>query len=350
MAQINLDGTTINETSAPYIIAEIGHNHMGDVDIALQMIDEAAAAGADCVKFQRIDAEKLFTKAAYAEAYNSENAFAPTYGQHRDALTLSDDDFRRVFDRCQEVGVSFACTPFEEWSADFIHELGCEIFKMASFHMHDSSLIFHVAAFDKPMILSTGNSTKTDIRALCDSLHGFPENDKYALLHCTSEYPVHDPSHINLGAISSMIDEFGHVIWGYSHHHVSPFTAAASYFFGARIIEAHFTLDRTLKGTDQSFSLDPDGLRWLVNQAHLAHMVCGTRKTPYREESAPIRKMSRSVYPKCVIGAGEIITADNIELRAPGDGMRPDQIAQIIGRVSARELKPEKPIVMGDYK
>jgi sialic acid synthase len=349
MASIKLDGVEINDTSAPYVIAEIGHNHMGSVDIALRMIDAAAEAGVDCVKFQRIDAEKLFTKAAYAEGYNSENAFAATYGQHRDALTLSDDDFKRVFARCQEAGVTFACTPFEEWSADFIHKLGCEVFKMASFHMHDTALIFHVAAFDKPMILSTGNSTKTDVRELCNTLHGFPANDKYALLHCTSEYPVHDPSHINLGAMSQMVDEFNHVVWGYSHHHVSPFPAAMSYSYGARIIETHFTLDRSWKGTDQSFSVEPDGLRWLVNQLDLSYAISGTRKTPYREESAPIRKMSRAIYPSRTIEAGEMITAGDIELRAPGDGLKPKHISLIVGREANKRLTPEKAINRGDY-
>jgi N-acetylneuraminate synthase/sialic acid synthase len=350
MPQINLDGTIITEASAPYVIAEIGHNHMGNVDIALHMIDTAAAVGADCVKFQRIDAKKLFTKAAYVEPYNSENAFAPTYGQHRDALTLSDDDFKRIMDKCQQRGVTFACTPFEEWSADFLYSIGCEVFKMASFHMHDSALIFHVASFGKPMILSTGNSTMTDVRGLCNMLHGFPAPDKYALLHCTSEYPVVDPTHINLGALSQMIGEFPEVIWGYSHHYASPFPAALSYSYGARIIETHFTLDRSWKGTDQSFSIEPNELRWLVNQLSLSYDISGTRKTPYREESAPIRKMSRSIYPKRDIKEGETITADDIELRAPGDGMKADQMAILIGSEAARDLTPEKPVVLGDYR
>lgn len=350
MPEITLDGTLIHEDSPAYIIAEAGHNHMGDVNIALRMVREAAAAGADCIKFQRIDAAKLFTKAAYAEGYNSENAFAPTYGQHRDALTLSNDDFRRVFDECQSEGITFACTPFEEWSADFLAEIGCEVFKMASFHMHDSALIFHVAQYGKPIIISTGNSTKTDIGNLRGMLDGHPPKDKYALLHCTSEYPVHDPTHVNLGAILELSDEFSDVIWGYSHHHVSPFAAAASYFFGARIIEAHFTLDRTLKGTDQSFSLDPDGLRWLVHQAELAHDISGTRKTPYKEESAPIRKMSRSVYPKHEIEAGHIITLDDICLKAPGDGLKPNQVSLVIGREATKKLNPDVAIKMGDYR
>jgi len=350
MAQINLDGVIVNEASPAYVIAEIGHNHMGDVNIALDMIDAAAAAGADCVKFQRLDAQKLFTKAAYMEPYNSENAFAPFYGQHRDALTLSDDDFKRVFARCQEVGVTFACTPFEEWSADFIQKLGCQVFKMASFHMHDQALIFHVAAFDKPMILSTGNSTKTEVEELCNALHGFPETDRYALLHCTSEYPVQDPTHINLGAISNLIDDFPNIVWGYSHHFVSPFPAALSYSYGARIIETHFTLNRAWKGTDQSFSIEPDGLRWLVNQLRLNHAVCGTRKTPYREETKPIRKMSRSIYPKRVISAGETILVDDLELRAPGDGLSPSQMSLVVGRVAERELQTGKAISTGDYR
>jgi N-acetylneuraminate synthase/sialic acid synthase len=350
MAQINLDGTLITEASPAYVIAGIGHNHMGDVDVALQMVDTAAAVGVDCVKFQRIDAERLFTQAAYAEGYNSENAFAATYGQHRDALTLSDDDFKRVMEKCDQRGVTFACTPFEEWSADFLYSIGCEVFKMASFHMHDTALIFHVAAFDKPMILSTGNSTKTDIKSLCDTLHGYPEPDKYALLHCTSEYPVYDASHINLGALLDLQDEFGQVIWGYSHHHPSVLPALSAYYFGARIIETHFTLARSWKGTDQKFSLDPDNLRRLVSELKMAHELCGTRKTPYREEAAPIRKMSRSVYPKREIAKGEIITADAVELKAPGDGIRPDKMATIIGKEAVKPLTTDQPIQEGDFR
>ena len=200
------------------------------------------------------------------------------------------------------------------------------------------------------MIISTGNSTKTDVSDLCNRLHGHPTPDKYALLHCTSEYPVHDPEHINLGALLDLNDEFDHVVWGYSHHHVSPFPAASAYYFGARIVETHFTLDRSLKGTDQSFSLEPDGLKWLVNQLRLAHELCGTRKTPYNEENAPIRKMSRSIYPNREIGKGETIEICDVEYKAPGDGLKPDELSKILGKRACKTLTPDNPIKRGDFK
>jgi len=170
------------------------------------------------------------------------------------------------------------------------------------------------------------------------------------MLHCTSEYPVYDPEHINLGALVDLTESFDHIVWGYSHHHPSVMPAASAYFFGARIIEAHFTLARSWKGTDQSFSLDPDNMRLLVNNLHMAYELCGTRKTPYKEETAPIRKMSRSVYPVREIAAGEIINIEDLELKAPGDGIKPDEMSLVIGREATKALKPDTAIKRGDWK
>jgi N-acetylneuraminate synthase/sialic acid synthase len=294
MREIILDGKIINDDSPAYVIAEVGHNHGGDVDTAYQMIDAAAAAGADAVKFQRVDAKELFTKEAYEQPYNSENAYAPTYGKHREHLTLPDDDFERLFAYCRKKGVTFMCTAFEEKSADFLNDMGCPVFKLASFHLLDWPLIDKIKSFNKPFILSTGHATMEDI---WETAHYIGEAN-HALLQCTSEYPVRKPSHINLGNIRQMRKVFPDTVIGYSHHYEGPYPAAASYHYGARIVEVHFTLSRSAKGTDNAFSQTPEGLAWLIRQLALEREIAGSSKDIYEEERAPISKMARGVYAR----------------------------------------------------
>lgn len=345
MRELTINNRLINDDSDAYVIAELGHNHQGDVGIAKEMILRASLSGADAIKLQRIDAKRLFTKTAYDMPYNSENAFADTYGKHRDFLTLSDDAFKEIRDFCEEVKMTFICTAFEEWSADFLNELGIHAFKVASFHAKDAALINHIKAFDKPMIVSTGHCLLSEVEDIHKSLEG----SKFALLQCTSEYPVRNPGRINLGVISTFRGMFPDTVIGYSHHYHAPYPAAISGMIGARIIEVHFTLNRAQKGTDQSFSLEPDGIRWLVNQLRMNRTITGFTKDAYPEELGPIEKMSRSVYPARTIEAGAEITAEDICLKAPlGQGFKPGD--EVEGRISINELSTGNVITPEDLK
>lgn len=340
MRQFHIKDYVLTEKDPAFVIAEIGHNHGGDVRTALKMIDEAVYAGADCVKFQRIDAKRLFTQAAYNEPYNSENAFAPLYGQHRDALTLSDDDFKRIKAWCDEQDIVFACTAFEEWSADFLMGLDVDAFKLASFHHQDDHLIRHIKAFNKPIIASVGHSLTRDWAHLKWQLEG----SNYAILHCTSEYPVRNPEHLNLGTIPQLRNIFNNTIVGYSHHYEAPFLAAHAYAYGARIVEVHFTLSRSAKGTDNAFSLQPDGLHWLCSSLQDAFNAQGRRSGIYTEEIAPIRKMSRSCYTNKPMKQGYRISGDDICLKAPGGGLPSKSIHKLIGKKVKFDIDAETPL------
>jgi N-acetylneuraminate synthase/sialic acid synthase len=326
-------GRKITQDGPAFVIAEIGHNHRGSVDICLNMIKEAKAAGADAIKLQRINAKELFTEAAYNEPYNSENAFGRTYGEHREALTLSDGDYKRVVLYCKDHNMPVLATAFEEDSARFLNSLNIDGFKLASFHLKDIPLINLIKTFGKPVIFSTGHADYNDIY-VCDAM--FPNDYPVAMLHCTSEYPVRNPEHINLGVINNLTHMSERLI-GYSHHYHSPYPAAVAYHYGARIIEVHFTLNRAWKGTDQSFSLEPDGLKWLCNQLKLSRDISGSKKEIYVEEHKPIQKMSRSWAAAIDMSEGDEITVSSLTPKAPGTGL--PLTVNVVGSNITRDIK-----------
>lgn len=343
MRQFKIGERVITDDSPTYVIAEIGHNHQGKEDVCMKMVAEAKEAGADAVKLQRIDAKELFTQAAYNEAYNSENAFGPTYGKHREALTLSDNAFRRVIDYCHDIDIDFICTAFEEKSADVLYDAGCRIFKLASFHLSDFVLASHIIKYNVPIIVSTGGSRIYDVN---ETVKYFMEkgNTNIALLQCTSEYPVFDESKINLGVIKKYRELFPSLVVGYSHHHPSITACSDAYHFGARILEVHFTLNRASKGTDQSFSVEPSGLKAIVRGLKEARAFSGESKCIYTEERKPLSKMSRSIYVKQDLKRGDKITTDVLEYKAPFAYLSTKYVDSVLNLGVIKDVKAGEPL------
>lgn len=294
MRELVIAGRRIADDTPAYVVAEIGGNHGGSRETATRLIQMAASHGVDAVKFQKRENESLYVRACLEAPYQNENSFGATYGAHRAALELSPRSLTALGSAGQAAGVCVFATPFDERSADHCDELGFPAFKLHSGALTDAPLIRHVAAFGKPVILSTGGGTLEDIHRAVLLLEDVP----HALLHCTASYPL-TPAEANLQVIRTLRGQYPNTVIGWSSHATGPALSLVAYALGARIIEHHVTLDRASKGTDHAFSLEPGGLRWLMEELRKAHVAMGDGiKRFYPSEVAPIAKMRRVQTPE----------------------------------------------------
>lgn len=296
MRELTIGGRVINDAEPCYVIAEVGHNHGGNVNTAIQMIRTAAGCGASAVKLQKRENATLYTQALLNQPYDNENSFGKTYGEHRAALEFNMGDYVTCRAAAKGFGIQFFATAFDEASADFLMQLDVPAFKIASGDLTNTDLLRHVARFGKPMIVSTGGGDWADVDRAVNAIA--PITNEFALLHCTAAYPVQDFSELNLLAIAEFRIRYPETVIGWSGHDSGIAMAIAAYTLGARIIEKHFTLNRAMKGTDHAFSLEPTGLRKLVRDLDRARLALGDgEKRVYPSELAPIAKMRKTMTP-----------------------------------------------------
>lgn len=294
MRELIIDGRKINDTEPAYIIAEIGGNHGGSVETATTMIRVAALAGASACKFQKRENSTLYSRALLDAPYENENSYGPTYGAHRDALEFSPQQLAVCQATAKANLVACFATAFDEPSADLLMELGMPAIKIASGSLTDTALLRHVAAYHKPVILSTGGGRFEDVDKAVETLAGCP----HAILHCTASYPL-KPEEANLNVIQSLRARYPQTVIGWSSHHPGIALSLVAYALGARILEHHVTLSRASKGTDHGFSLESRGLQTLVEDCEKARMAMGDGiKRFYDSERKPIGKMRRVQTPE----------------------------------------------------
>ena len=340
MRSIHFKNIKIDNRSKAFVIAEVGNNHQGDLETAFKLVDEAKIAGVDAVKFQKRDNKKLFTKEMYFSKYSSENAFAPTYGEHRDKLELKKDEFEKLKKYCDTKNIIFFATPFDTPSLHFLEELHCPFYKIASADHENLHFLRDVAKLNKPIILSTGGGTFDSIQSAYNTINKF--HNKLAILQCTASYPC-KPEEMNLSVISTLSDKYPNNVIGLSDHQNGISMALVAFTLGARVIEKHFTLDRTLKGTDHKFSLEPQGLKKLVRDLERAQLALGSPvKKIVESEINPIKKMGKKLVASRDLAKGTIIQIDCINLKSPQDGLPASYIDKIIGRKINRDLKEEE--------
>ena len=288
---LNIHGFEIDDNSRCFVIAEIGHNHQGNVDTAKKMIKAAVDAGASAVKLQKRENRYLFTAAYYDRPYNSENSFGNTYGEHREFLEFNQDQYKELQNYSNELGAIFFATAFDFKSADFLQNLNVPAFKIASGDLKNLPLINYLADFGKPLIISTGGGCQEDIDRVVESLES--KKAQYSILQCTAGYPP-TWNELNLRVISTLRNRFPNPVIGFSSHDNGIAMSVAAYALGARIIEKHFTLNRTFKGTDHAFSLEPQGLSKLVRDLDRLHVALGDGvKSQYESEFDPLQKMGK---------------------------------------------------------
>jgi sialic acid synthase len=287
MRELIIDGVRIADDEPCYVIAEIGHNHQGSVELCKQMFDAAKWAGCNAVKLQKRDNKTLYTEEFYNSPYNSENAFGATYGEHREALEFDQRQYELLKAYAESIGLTFFATAFDIPSANFLQQLGCPAIKVASGDCQNVELIKWLNVnWIKPVIVSTGGGARP-ASMVCNA-------HECAVLHCTSGYPA-KYEELNLRCIKSYRKEFKHRVIGWSAHDTGIHMAPVAYALGARIIEKHFTLNRAWKGTDQAFSLEPQGMKTMIDNLKDCKAALGDGiKRRYESENEPLKKQAKN--------------------------------------------------------
>ena len=338
----------IDRNSKAFVIAELGHNHQGDLNTCLNMIRAAAQAGASAVKLQKRSNADLFTPSAYNAPYSSENAFGETYGAHRSYLEFGEAEYRACIDEAEKCETILFATAFDIQSADFLQSLDMPAFKIASGDLKSLPLIEYVAKFKKPVILSTGGGSLEDIDQAVEILE--KSRTEYAILQCTAAYPpVYEE--LNLRVIQTFLDRYPNAVVGYSGHDSGISMSLVAFVLGARIIEKHFTLNRAMKGTDHAFSLEPTGMRKLVRDLERAEIAFGDgQKRKYKSEEAPLQKMGKSIYYAKDFYKGKIIDYTDLEIRSPALGLEPGNLKALIGKVLNIDVRAFDPARWEDFE
>jgi N-acetylneuraminate synthase/sialic acid synthase len=334
--ELIIDGTVINDESDCFVIAEIGHNHQGNLEKARELFREAKLAGANAVKLQKRNNRGLYTRAAYDKPYDNENSFGATYGEHREFLEFGQREYQELRDYARELGVDFFSTAFDIRSAEFLEGLDVPAYKIASGDLKSTPLLKHVARYGKPMIVSTGGATIEDVQRAYDAI--MPLNPQLAILQCTAGYPAAFEE-LDLRVIDTFRRRFSGAVIGFSSHDNGIAMPVAAYMLGARIVEKHFTLNRAMKGTDHAFSLEPLGLKKMVRDLDRTHkaMGDGTKKI-YDSERAPIVKMGKSLVVARDLPSGHTIRPQDIVMKSPGGGIPPYELDNVLGRVTLKPL------------
>ena len=333
--------------SQTYIIAEMSANHAGSKDRALEIIHAAKESGADCIKIQTYTADTMTIDCdnEYFRIDKGTWAGENLYHLYEKAYTPWEwqADLKA---EAEKLGLDFLSTPFDKTSVDFLESLGVEFYKIASFELVDIPLLKYVASKGKPIIMSTGMSTLSQI---CDAVDTIKSNGtpQLVLLRCASAYPA-VTDEMNLKTIANMSELF-HVPVGLSDHSMGSVGAVTAVALGAKIIEKHFCIDRSIENPDSSFSMEPDEFRQMVNDIRQAEAAIG--KVHYgitsQEESNVVFK--RSIFCVKDIKVGETFTEDNIRVIRPGYGLEPKYYEQILGMKAAMDIERGTPIVMGMY-
>ncbi|MFA5065962.1 MAG: N-acetylneuraminate synthase family protein [Dehalococcoidia bacterium] len=339
MKTISFSRSNISDEGPCYIIAEIGHNHQGNLKVALDMIKVAASCGVNAVKFQKRNNKTLYTKAMYDKPYDHEFSFGFTYGEHREFLEFGWDEYVALKKCAEENDVEFMCTAFDFESVDFLERLGISSYKVASGDLTNTPLLKYIANLNKPIFLSTGASTVEEINIAYNEI--LKLNDKLCLLHSTCAYPTDYPD-LNMRTIQTLKTEFPKAIIGYSGHDNGILAAVIAYMLGATVVEKHFTLNRSWKGTDHSFSLEHEGLRKQVRDIRRVDYLLGDGKKTIRDiEINAKTKMAKSLYTSKELPAGHILTEKDIIIKSPGGGLSPNHLAQLIGKKLRLNLPEE---------
>lgn len=334
------------------IIAEAGVNHNGDMDTAKKLIDVAAKAGVDLVKFQTFKADDLVSKEAKQAEYQKKNIGREEDTQYQmlKNLELSDEEHSELIYYAKEKGTEFFSTAFDVKGLDYLNTLGFDQFKVPSGEITNYPYLKKLATLGKPVILSTGMADMQEIRDTLKVLQEGITMEDITVLHCNTEYPT-PMEDVNLKAMWSIREEFG-VKVGYSDHTLGIEVPIAAVALGATVIEKHFTLDRNLPGPDHRASLEPDELRAMVASIrNIERAISGSgQKEPSASEMKNKKIVRKSIHLKIDVEEGEIISEENMTPLRPGDGISPMEWESVKGRCAQRDMKAFEKLKWEDLK
>jgi len=325
--ELVVDGQVITRDGPAYVIAEIGHNHQGDLEKAKALVRSARECGADAVKLQKRDNRSLYTRAAYHAPYDNEHSFGDTYGEHREALELSASDWLELREFSKEEGITLFGTVFDEASADFLADLGMPAFKIASGDLTNVPLLRHVAKFGRPMFVSTGGGAMEDVERAVDTI--LPLNEQLCVLQCTASYPC-EVEELNLGVIETFRERFPELVVGLSDHQSGIAMSVVAYMLGARVLEK--------------------GLRRLVRDLRRVPDAVGDGvKRPLASEERPLEKMGKKLVAARDLPAGHVLAPGDLVAKSPADGgTRPYELDDLLGCVLVRALAEDEAIAAED--
>jgi N-acetylneuraminate synthase len=345
---IKVKSKIISRQAPTFVIAEGACNHMCNIKLAKKMIDEAESAGADAIKFQTYKAERLVAK--NAKTYWDYKSTKSQYEYYKNLDKFDRKEYKILFEYAKHKDIVVFSSPFDIQSADMLNDLGMPLFKIASCLIPDKRLIRHIAKFNKPVILSTGGSELNEIREAVEIIYA-EANYRLVIMACTLSYPAKNED-ANLLRIKKLSELFPEAIIGYSDHTqpdenmVIPSLAVS---LDAKVIEKHFTLDRTMTGSGHSFSVDPGLLKKMIENIRLAEQVLGTQEIEVSLAEQKARQSSRmSIVASCNIKKGQIIKEDMLTFRRPGTGISPRCFDEIIGKVAKRDIFIEEQLKRED--
>lgn len=332
----------------PFIIAEVGQNHQGDLDKAREYIRVFAFEGADAVKFQTRNNKYLFSQEAYEASYDSENAFAETYGEHREHLELKPEWLSILKEDCMKYGVKFMSTPFDEPSLELLKKIDIDILKIASFDLGNLPFIHRIARMGKPVVMSVGGGKIDQIRSSIEVL--LEHHDEVAILHCVSEYPC-EYNRLGLDNIELLIAEFPQCTIGSSDHFNGTLSGPVAYLKGARVFEKHVTLNRSWKGTDHSFALEPEGFRKFARDIKRVRHMMPPKPADDLGNERVFKKLGKSLIAYSDIKAGDRLTLDSLSGMIFSEQYIPVRESNlVIGRITLRDIKKGEPIQYADLQ
>ncbi len=338
---LDIGGRRIAHDAPCFIIAEAGVNHDGDPGKALALIDAAAAAGADAVKFQTFIPEKLASALAPQAEYQKEAGREESQLDMLNRLSLDEDAHRLLKAHCEKQNITFLSTPFDKDSADMLDGLDLPAFKMPSGELTNLEFLGYVARKGKPLIVSTGMATLKEVGAAVDAIVGAGDVP-FALLHCVSAYPA-DAADCNLKAMETLERTFG-VPVGWSDHTLGSDVALAAVALGATIIEKHLTLDRAGPGPDHRASMEPGDFKSLVGSIRAVESALGDgRKAPRPDEEKIAAVARKSLVAARDCEAGEKLGRDMVALKRPGTGLPPAKLQDVLGRVLVQDVAEGTP-------
>uniref|UniRef100_A0A8D9AMN6 Sialic acid synthase n=2 Tax=Cacopsylla melanoneura TaxID=428564 RepID=A0A8D9AMN6_9HEMI len=342
------NGTNVDEGQPCFIIAEIGQNHQGDLDVAKTMIAKAKECGADCVKFQKTHLPSKFNRAALDKVYDSPHSWGITYGEHKQYLEFSQEEYQILQQYAeQQVGIMFTASAMDQVSFDFLRSLNPPFIKLGSGDSNNIPLIRHAASTMIPLIISTGMLPDiSHIDRIYATVSQFHSN--FALLHCVSAYPT-PYNEVNLRVIATLRHRYPDIPIGYSGHENGVEVCIGAVAMGAQIIEKHFTLNKSLKGNDHSSSLTPSELQALVNGIRIIETSRGSptkRRQP--SETPCYLKLGKTIVTARQIKKGAVIEESDLGVKvAEPRGICGSQVESLVGRRSKRNLEPDESIREG---
>lgn len=328
------------------VVAEIGQNHNGSLQAAIELVDAAAWAGADAVKFVKRDLECELSADARRRRYDSPHAFGGTYGEHRQALELSPDDHAALRTRARRHGLSYFATACDVPSARLLETLGVDCLKIASRDLANLPLLEHVAARGGPVFLSTGMS---DLAEIDEAVERFEQRQApFGLLLCTSLYPT-PLEHVHLRSMATLAGRYC-VPVGFSDHSQGGLLAPVAVALGAVLIEKHFTLDRRQKGSDHACSLEPEELRQMIVHVRQVESALGRADKPVPSAVAGVRaRLGRSLVTRVPLPAGARLDESMLALKCPGDGLAWQERSRVVGRTLNRDIAADEKLTLDDF-